>query len=77
MEASHPSLPAPTPSVNRPPLMSSSVMSSRAKGTGCRKFGEATSVPSRIVVVTVAAAVSVGMAENQGEPRRSPQAMWS
>ena len=50
--------------------MSSSAVTSRAKCTGCRKFGDATSVPSRIREVTVAAAVSVGTASNHGPSTR-------
>ena len=44
--------------------MSSRVNSSRAKGTGWRKFGDATSVPSRIVDVAAATAATVGTAAN-------------
>ena len=57
--------------------MSSSVISSLAKGTGCRKFGEATSGPRRIVVVTHAAAVNVGIAPNHGASRKDLQERWS
>ena len=57
--------------------MSSSVISSFANGTGCRKFGDATSGPSRMRSVTPAAAVSVGIAPNQGESRSERHARWS
>ena len=77
MVASHPSPPDPSPTVSRPSDTSSSVISSRANGTGCRKFGEATSVPNRIVEVASAAAVSVGIAANHDESRSDRQAMWS
>ncbi len=63
--------------MNRPPLMSSSAVSWRAKLTGCRKFGDATSVPRPIREVTVAAAVSVGTASNHGPSTRSRQPRWS
>jgi hypothetical protein len=46
--------------------MSSSAVSWRAKLTGCRKFGDATNVPSLIRDVARAAAVSVGTASNHG-----------
>ncbi len=75
--ASQPPEPAPRPSVSRPPEISSSVTTSRAKATGWRNSGEATSVPNRIVLVTAAAAASVGTAPNQGESRRLRQARWS
>ena len=52
-------------------------MTSLASVTGWRKFGEVTSVPRRMVVVTPAAAVSRGMAENQGPSRSSRQVRWS
>jgi hypothetical protein len=67
--ASNPVPPAPMPTVTRPPLMSSSDMSSFASVTGCRKFGEVTIDPSRIREVTPAAAVSVGTAPNHGPSR--------
>src|SRR5690606_303138 len=67
--------PAPTPTVSRPPLTWSIVLTACAVGTGCRKFGEVTIVPSRIREVTAAAALSVVYASYQGvEPRH---AMWS
>ena len=65
------------PSVSRPPEMSSSVTSSVAKGTGWRKFGDATSGPRRIRSVALAAAVSVGTAPNHVESRSERQARWS
>ena len=77
MVASQPSPPAPRPAVSRPSDTSSSVISSRAKGTGWRKLGEATIVPSRIVDVAIAAAVRVGTAANHGPSRKVRQAMWS
>lgn len=72
-----PPAPAPTPRTSRPPQMSSTAVSWRAKVTGWRKFGEATIVPSRIREVTAAAAVSVGMASNHGPSTRSRQPRWS
>jgi hypothetical protein len=57
--------------------MSSSAVTSRAKWTGWRKFGDATRVPIRIVDVTVAAAVSVVIASNHGPSARSRQPRWS
>src|SRR2546423_11127131 len=57
--------------------MSSSVISSLANGTGWRKFGDATSVPSRIRVVAHAAAVRVGIAPNHDRSRNERQARWS
>jgi len=65
------------PSWNRPPDRSSSVISSLAKGTGCRKFGDATKVPSRIVVVASAAAASTGTVANHGPSASERQARWS
>ncbi len=68
--ASHPGPPAPRPSVSRPSLRSSRATISRAKGTGWRKFGVATSVPS---------ADRAGhrrgrrQCRHGGEPRRVPQ----
>ena len=57
--------------------MSSSAVSCRAKLTGCRKFGDATSVPSAIREVTIAAAVSVGTASNHGPSTSERQPRWS
>ena len=57
--------------------MSSNATTSLAKGTGWRKLGEATRVPSRMRSVARAAAVSVGTAANQGESRNDRQARWS
>jgi hypothetical protein len=47
------------PSVSRPPEIRSMVRTADAVGTGVRKLGEVTSVPSRIRDVTAAAAASV------------------
>jgi hypothetical protein len=69
--------PEPTPRVNRPLDTSSSASRLRAKGTGWRKFGDATMVPSRIRRVTMAAAVSVGTASNHGPSTSDRQPMWS
>ena len=63
--------------MSRPSLRSSRATTSRANGTGWRKVGVATSVPNRIVLVTDAAAASVGTAANHGESRRVRQARWS
>jgi hypothetical protein len=52
-------------------------MSSLANGTGCRKFGEATNVPSRMVVVASAAAASTGTVANHGPSASDRQARWS
>ena len=65
------------PAITRPPEMSSSVSRSLASVTGCRKFGDVTQVPRPILLVTVAAAVSVGMVPNQSCSDRSRQARWS
>ena len=56
---------------------SSNVTTSLAKGTGWRKLGETTRVPSRMRSVARAAAVSAGTAANQGESRSDRQARWS
>lgn len=53
------------------------VESLRAKGTGCRKFGDATKVPIRIRADTIAAALSVGTAEYHDESTRVRQPRWS
>ncbi len=76
-DASKPVPPDPIPSVTRPALTSSSVISSLARVTGCRKFGEVTIVPSRIRSVTPAAAVSVGTAPNHGPSRKVRHDRWS
>ncbi len=57
--------------------MSSSACTSRWNATGCRKLGAATSVPSRIREVTIAAAVSVGIAPTHGDSGSPPQTRWS
>ena len=57
--------------------MSSSDISSLASVTGCRKFGEATKVPSRMRSVTPAAAARVGIAPNHGRFRKLRQDRWS
>ncbi|CAM5354598.1 hypothetical protein STANM309S_03433 [Streptomyces tanashiensis] len=75
--ASKPLPPAPMPRVIRPPETSSSVISSLASVTGCRKFGEVTRVPSPSRSVAVAAAVSVGSAPNHGPSRKLRQDRWS
>ena len=75
--ASQPKPPAPMPRVKRPAERSSRVMSSRANGTGWRKVGDATRVPSRILSVTTAAAAKVGTAACQGPSRRLLQLRWS
>ncbi len=58
--ASNPGPPAPTPTSSRPPDITSSVISSLANGTGCRKLGEATKVPRVSRDVVSAAAARVG-----------------
>jgi hypothetical protein len=57
--------------------MSSRLISSFANGTGWRKFGLATQVPSRIVEVTVAAATRVGTVANHGWSRSERHDRWS
>ncbi len=52
-------------------------MTSLANGTGWRKFGEATQVPSRIRSVTTAAAVSSGTVASHGPSASERQARWS
>ncbi len=52
-------------------------MRSFANGTGCRRFGEVTSVPSRMVLVLSAAATSVGTVANHGPSAIVRQARWS
>ena len=52
-------------------------MTSLAKGTGWRKFGDATHVPSPIRSVTAAAAASNGTVANHGSSARSRHARWS
>lgn len=75
--ASNPLPPAPMPRVIRPPEMSSREISSLARVTGWRKFGEVTSVPRRSRCVAVAAAVSVGSAPNHVRSRKLRQDRWS
>jgi hypothetical protein len=57
--------------------MTSSVISSLAKGTGCRKFGEATKVPSCSLDVVSAAAVNAGTVAYQLESAKARHARWS
>jgi hypothetical protein len=52
-------------------------MTSFANGTGCRKFGDATHVPSRIRSVTAAAAASSGTVANHGSSASDRHARWS
>ena len=75
--ASNPVPPAPMPSSSRPSLTSSRPITSLANGTGWRKFGEATQVPSRIRSVTTAAAVSNGTVASHGPSASERQARWS
>ena len=75
--ASKPDPPAPTPSVNRPFDTWSRVIASFARVTGCRKFGEATMVPSRMAPVTPATPVSHGIAACHGRSRYRRQDRWS
>jgi len=44
---------------------------------GCRKLADVTSGPRRIVVVTVAAATSVGTIENHAASRKDRHERWS
>ncbi len=69
--------PDPRPRSIRPPAISSTVAISFANGTGCRKFGDATNVPSRMREVASAAAVSVGMVAPHGSPASDRQERWS
>jgi hypothetical protein len=75
--ASNPVPPAPTPRVNRPPEMWSSVIASLASVTGCRNVGEATMVPTLIVLVFAANPVSHGIAACQARSRYRRQDRWS
>ena len=75
--ASNPGPPAPTPMTIRPPDITSSVISSLAKGTGCRKLGEATKVPRVSRDVDSAAAARVGTVACQSESTKARQARWS
>jgi GMC oxidoreductase len=75
--ASKPGPPAPIAVSNRPPDMTSSVISSFENGTGWRKFGDATNVPNLIVEVVSAAAVSTGTVAYHGESAWERQARWS
>jgi hypothetical protein len=52
-------------------------MSSLANVTGCRKFGEETSGPKRILLVTCAAAASSGTAPYHGPSRKDCHDKWS
>ena len=52
-------------------------MISWANGTGWRKLGEATSVPSLILVVAAAAEASVVTASYQGPSGMRLKVMWS
>ncbi|GAA4659113.1 hypothetical protein GCM10023324_05810 [Streptomyces youssoufiensis] len=52
-------------------------MTAFAQVTGCRKFGEATSVPREIRAVAVAAAARVVRESNQGPFRNDRHARWS
>jgi hypothetical protein len=69
--------PEPIPQTKRPFEMSSSASTSRVSVSGCRKLGEVTKVPSLIVEVASAAAVSVGVVPYQGESWSPPQVRWS
>lgn len=69
--------PEPIPQRNRPPEMSSIASTSRVSVSGWRKFGEVTKVPSLILEVARAAAVSVGVVPYHGESCRPPQVRWS
>ncbi len=53
------------------------VAMSLANGTGCRKFGDATKVPSPMRLVTVAAAVRVGTVACQRSPASPRHERWS
>ena len=67
----------PRPSSTRPSETSSSAVTCRANAAGCRKFGDATSVPSFTRDVTPAAAVNVVHDSNHGPSTRSRQPRWS
>jgi hypothetical protein len=65
------------PHTSRPWEMSSSVIISLAKVTGCRYSGVATRVPRPMREVTVAAAVRVGTQPNHGSSRSHRHMRWS